>query len=153
MIGEIIKQDFDTRVRNINVNVTRNELVKKRKCNNRFHVVYVMSNTTICGAAKIIFQHANRLREKGVKVTIVAYFNKPSWFNIKCDYIQAPFTTKLAMCIPQCDLIIATYYTHIGECVKTRLAPVIYFEQGDFHIFCYDRLEKVSRSSLIYNFN
>ncbi|GKX30833.1 hypothetical protein SH1V18_33130 [Vallitalea longa] len=152
MINEIIKQDFNTRVQNMDINDAREKLVKKEDCNDKFHVVYVMGNTTICGAAKIIFQQANRLIEKGLKVTIVAYFRKPSWFNIECDYIQVPFTTKLSMCIPYCDLIIATYYTHIGECVKTKLAPVIYFEQGDFHLFCNDRLSKESKEFINLQF-
>ncbi|QUI24768.1 glycosyltransferase family 4 protein [Vallitalea pronyensis] len=107
-----------------------------------FHMVYVMGNTSICGAAKMIFQQANTWIEKGHQVTIVAYGKKPSWFPINSAYICVPAATKLSTCIPYCDLIIATYYTHIGECVETGIAPVAYFEQGDHHVFAYHELEE-----------
>lgn len=141
MINEILKENVDERIKNME-DTAKKTLIKKKITKKSYHIVYVVSNTTICGAAKIIFEHANRLMKKGNKVTIVAYFPKPLWFNIECNYIQVPFTTKLSMCIPYCDLIIATYYTHIGDCVKTQLAPVIYFEQGDYHLFHFDRLIK-----------
>lgn len=139
MIEGILKEDVDKRIES-NYDITKEILVEKKQDDKFYHIVYVMSNTTICGAAKIIFEHANRLMRLGNKVTIVAYFPKPNWFNIECNYIQVPFTTKLSMCIPFCDLIVATYYTHIGDCVRTNIAPVIYFEQGDYHLFHFDRL-------------
>ncbi|GMQ65160.1 glycosyltransferase family 4 protein [Vallitalea maricola] len=139
MIEGILKEDVDKRIES-NYDITKKILVEKKQDDKFYHIVYVMSNTTICGAAKIIFEHANRLMQIGNKVTIVAYFPKPNWFNVECNYIQVPFTTKLSMCIPFCDLIVATYYTHIGDCVRTNIAPVIYFEQGDYHLFHFERL-------------
>ncbi|QUH30239.1 glycosyltransferase family 4 protein [Vallitalea guaymasensis] len=139
MIEEILKEDVDKRIES-NYDITKVILEKKKQNDKLYHVVYVMSNTTVCGAAKVIFEHANRLISLGNKVTVVAYFPKPNWFNIECNYIQVPCTTRLSMCIPFCDLIVATYYTHIGDCVRTNIAPVIYFEQGDYHLFHFDRL-------------
>lgn len=37
--------------------------------------------------------------------------------------------------IPKCDIIVATYWREIYECIEQKIAPVIYFEQGDFHLF------------------
>jgi glycosyltransferase involved in cell wall biosynthesis len=144
MIKEIIKQEFKDRIKSFSYN-SKQSLIKKDNYNKKYHIVYVMGNTSLCGAAKVIFEHGNRLIQKGDKVTIVAYYDRPSWYKTHCDYIRVPSTTKLSMCIPNCDLIVATYYTHIGECINTRLAPVIYFEQGDYHIFNYDKLENIHK--------
>lgn len=107
----------------------------------RLHIVYVVGNPSICGANKIIFEQANRLRLIGLEVSIVAYGEKPEWFPINVNYIQVPFNHQLALWIPYCHVIIATYYTHIHECVQRHLAPVIYFEQGDLHLFQYEELD------------
>lgn len=106
------------------------------------HVVYVMNHVGVCGGTKIIFEHANGLTELGVKVTILSHFAKPDWFPIKANYVFVPFQIELTRFMPQCDLIIATYWEHIGACVEMGVAPVIYFEQGDFHLFDWDNLSE-----------
>ncbi len=37
-------------------------------------ITYVMTWTGICGGSKIILQHANRLVEKGHKITIISHY-------------------------------------------------------------------------------
>lgn len=106
------------------------------------HIVYVVGNPSICGANKIIFEQANRLMNFGMNVTIVAYGEKPTWFPIVANYIQVPNGGRIALWIPYCNVIIATYYTHIQECIERGIAPVIYFEQGDVHLFQYEGLEE-----------
>lgn len=99
------------------------------------HVVYVMAHVATSGGVKIILDHANVLTDRGVKVTIVCHYPKPSWYPVRCEYRQVPFQVELAAGIPPCDVIVATYWDHIQACVDTGLAPVVYFEQGDFHLF------------------
>ncbi|WLR54790.1 glycosyltransferase family 4 protein [Mesobacillus subterraneus] len=110
------------------------------KSNGKLHIVYAMTHVGICGGVKVIFEHANKLQNAGAKVTLVSHYQKPNWFPIETDYIQVPFDLELAKGIPDCDVIVATYWDHIQACIESGIAPVVYFEQGDFHLFDYDSM-------------
>ncbi|MUG47155.1 glycosyltransferase family 4 protein [Paenibacillus woosongensis] len=103
-------------------------------------VTYVMTHVSICGGVKVIFEHANRLKERGWDVVIVSHFPKPDWYPIQVEYRQIPFGIELAQGVPICDVIVATYWDHIQACIETGIAPVVYFEQGDEHLFHIERL-------------
>lgn len=120
----------------------RQNVMNQDEKKENLHIVYVMTHTGISGGVKIIFEHANRLTRLGAKITIVAHFEKPVWFPIEADYIQVPFGLELAKGIPDCDLIVATYWDHIQACIETGIAPVVYFEQGDFHLFDYENMNQ-----------
>lgn len=138
MIQSIMRISPDERITEL-TSARKRKLIRQPK-KSPIHIVYVMGNTGICGGAKVIFQQANYWVTRGNKVTIVAYGARPTWFPINCGYIQVPSSAALATCIPYCDLVIATYYTHIEECVRAGIAPVLYFEQGDRHLFEYEKL-------------
>jgi L-malate glycosyltransferase len=112
----------------------------RRKEDDQLHIVYAMTHVGISGGVKVIFEHANRLKKAGARVTLVSHFHKPSWFPIEAEYIQVPFDLDLAKGIPSCDVIVATYWDHIQACIEIGIAPVIYFEQGDFHLFDYNSM-------------
>ncbi|WP_236575790.1 glycosyltransferase family 4 protein [Paenibacillus sp. USDA918EY] len=99
-----------------------------------------MNHVSICGGVKIIFEQANRLTLLGYQITIASWFPRPEWFPLNATYIQLPAGSSLGDAIPKCDLIVATYYTHIYDCIRTGIAPVVYFEQGDFHLFDNNRM-------------
>lgn len=103
------------------------------------HVVYVLTHVGVCGGVKVVLQHANGLRLLGVRVTIVAHFPKPQWHPVEAEYICVPFQYEVATGIPPCDVIVATYWDHIHACVERGIAPVVYFEQGDFHLYDWER--------------
>ena len=113
------------------------KLKKTGEEKDRLHIVYVMTWTGICGGSKIIFQHCNKLVEKGHRATIVCHFPKPQWFALdkRVGFVQAPLGEVLCEYIPKCDVIVATYWKEIYECVEQEIAPVVYFEQGDNHLF------------------
>ena len=113
------------------------ELIKTDNHKEWLHVVYVMTWVGICGGSKIIMQHCNRLVEKGHRATIVCHFSKPTWFplNEQVEFIHVPMSDVLCEYIPLCDVIVATYWKEIYECVEQKIAPVVYFEQGDTHLF------------------
>jgi L-malate glycosyltransferase len=115
-------------------------LTRRREEKGQLHIVYAMTHVGICGGVKVIFEHAKTLTKAGAKVTLVSHFQKPSWFPIEADYIQVPFGLDLAKGIPNCDVIVATYWDHIQACIETGIAPVVYFEQGDFHLFDYETM-------------
>lgn len=110
-----------------------------REPHDGLHVVYVMNHVSVTGGAKVIFEHANRLSDMGIKVTIVSHYPRPNWYPVRCTYVQFPFHVELAQAIPDCDVIVATVWDQVQSCVETGIAPVVYFEQGDSHLF-----EKVS---------
>lgn len=112
-----------------------------------------MTHVSICGGVKIIFEHTNRLKELGWEVYVISHFPKPDWYPIYADYRQVPFGIELAQGIPQCDVIVATYWDHIQACIETGIAPVVYFEQGDEHLFHIERLSEEIRSFVKVQFD
>lgn len=109
------------------------------------HITYVMTWTGICGGSKIILQHTNRLIEKGHKITIISHYPYPNWFNLnqKVNFIQVPLDQILCESIPKTsDLIVTTYWREIYEAIEQNIAPVVYFEQGDFHLFDSENVDK-----------
>ena len=106
-----------------------------------------MTWTETCGGCKIILEHANRLSQKGHRITLISHFPRPTWFNLQADieFIQVPWDKILCESIPKCDLIIATYWREIYECIEQQIAPVIYFEQGDFHLFDTQKMDDRTR--------
>lgn len=109
------------------------------------NITYVMTWTGICGGSKIILEHANKLSNRGHKITLISHDLKPKWFAIEgnVQFIQVPWNEILCEHIPKdTDVIVATYWREIYECVEQKIAPVVYFEQGDFHLFDLEKLDK-----------
>lgn len=111
--------------------------------NKKLHITYVMTWTGVCGGSKIILEHANKLTERGHKITIISHDKKPIWFkmNDSIQFIEVPWGQTLCESIPKCDVIVATYWREIYECIEQKIAPVIYFEQGDYHLFDLEKLD------------
>jgi L-malate glycosyltransferase len=145
VIQELRSKEFNKRLSRISLakNQLLTELEKRRE---NLHIVYAMTHVGICGGVKVIFEHANMLQKTGAKVTLVSHFQKPSWFPIEAEYVQVPFDIELAKGIPNCDLIVATYWDHIQACIETGIAPVVYFEQGDFHLFDYESMNRTLKN-------
>lgn len=139
MITQLRQQEFVQRL-NECANAEPQKLIPKNNDRRIPHIVYVMTHVNICGGSKIIFEHANHLQKHGAKVTIISHFPKPTWFPLVTDYFRVPFGVKLASGIPNCDVIVATYWDHIQECIDVGIAPVVYFEQGDAHLFDVENL-------------
>jgi len=144
MINKLRYKEHQNRMQRLK-RVQRQPLISEEFANVS-HVVYVMETVKVCGGVKIILQHAEQLVKQGIKVTLVAHYPLPTWFSVKADYVQVPFGIEMATGIPECDLIIANYYKHIHSCIETGIAPVVYFEQGDFHLFEFDKLDVVTRA-------
>lgn len=121
----------------------KQELVHSSNKKETLHITYVMTWTGICGGTKIILEHANRLTNSGHKITLISHDKKPTWFYMdkRVEFIQVPWGEILCSKIPKCDLIITTYWREIYEAVQQKIAPVIYFEQGDYHLFELEKLD------------
>ena len=142
-IEELKAIEFERRERKVQ-NAKKQQLIYRGIEKDKLHITYVMTWTGICGGTKIILEHANRLVDKGHKITLISHDQKPIWFHIdsKIEFIQVPWTEILCKQIPKCDLIITTYWREIYEAIEQKIAPVIYFEQGDYHLFEPERMEK-----------
>lgn len=113
------------------------DLIKGKKVKDKLDIVYVMTWTGLCGGSKIILEHSNYLAKRGHKITIISHFPKPDWFEMddKIKFIEVPWEEVLCRVIHPCDVIVATYWREIYECIEQKKAPVVYFEQGDAHLF------------------
>ncbi|MBH0231514.1 glycosyltransferase family 4 protein [Halobacillus yeomjeoni] len=140
MIQELRTKELNKRMKRLPY-AMKQKLTKKGDTPKDLHIVYTMTNVSICGGVKVILEHANKLQNPDVKVTLLSHFQKPTWFPIEAEYIQIPFDLELAKGIPDCDLIVATYWDHVQSCIETGIAPVVYFEQGDFHLFEYEAMK------------
>ncbi|AQS58821.1 glycosyltransferase family 4 protein [Desulforamulus ferrireducens] len=145
------------RVNEFNRRVARFKYIQKQQLQARairseqpLHVVYLLGHVSVCGGVKIIFEHANELSKLGLRVSLLSHFPKPDWFAIEANYLQVPFGIELARGIPQdTDIIVATYWDQLSACVEAGIAPVVYFEQGDFHLWDWDKVD-AAKKDLIY---
>jgi len=109
---------------------------RKREVSDKpIHIVYVLNHIGMCGGTKIILEHATQLTKLGATVTLLSHFSRPDWYPFQANFITIPFQIELTRGIVDCDVIVATYWEHIGACVETGIAPVVYFEQGDYHLY------------------
>jgi len=138
-----LQKEFFNRLKRIKYAQKQSLRLRKYGDSGKIRIVFVMTHVGICGGVKIIFEHANRLKRQGLDVTIVSHYPVPDWFPIEVNYIKVPFNIELAEGIPECDVIVATYWDHIQACIDRNIAPVVYFEQGDFHIFDYKGVNDV----------
>ncbi len=101
----------------------------------RMHVVYLMPRTGVGGGARVLLEHANHLTALGVAVTVMSHHPRPSWFPLRAEFLEVPFGQRLDRSIPACDLIVAGYWTQVLPARHLGIAPVVHFEQGDFHLY------------------
>ncbi|SHK82181.1 glycosyltransferase family 4 protein [Desulforamulus aeronauticus] len=114
------------------------------------HVVYLLGHVSVCGGVKVLFEHANELVKQGLRVSLLSHFPQPDWFSITADYLQVPFGIELARGIPHdTDVLVATYWDQLSACVEACIAPVVYFEQGDFHLWDWATVDS-AKKDLIY---
>jgi glycosyltransferase involved in cell wall biosynthesis len=109
----------------------------------RLRVAYLMPRTGIGGGARVLIEHANRLTERGHEVVLLSHFDRPDWTELRAEFRRVPFGVELAEAIPPCDLIICGYWEQVVAARALGTAPVVHFEQGDFHLF-----EELARKNL-----
>ncbi|MEV0132196.1 glycosyltransferase family 4 protein [Dactylosporangium sp. NPDC050688] len=101
----------------------------------RLRVCFLVPRTDVGGGARVLFEHANRLLARGHRVTVLSHFPPPAWFDLRARFRQVPFGVELAEAVPACDVIVAGYWDQVLAARVLGIAPVVHFEQGDFHLF------------------
>ena len=94
-----------------------------------------MPRTDVGGGARILIEHASRLQANGNDVTVVSHGPRPDWVHLDAPFVRVPFGLRLSDGIPPTDVIVAGYWDQVIEARATGLAPVVHFEQGDFHLY------------------
>ena len=98
-------------------------------------IVYLVPRTGPGGGARVLLEHANHLHRLGSKVTVLSHFPRPDWFELEADFVEIPFGRPLCDSVPPCEVIVAGYWDTILPARRLGIAPVVHFEQGDFHLY------------------
>ena len=153
-LDELRKIEFNEREKRLAIAKPQELKYKPRKHDN-MSVTYVMTSTEVCGVSKIILQQANRLIKMGYKVSIISHFPRPTWFPLEeaIDFTQVPWDTILCSAIKKCDVIVVTYWRELYEAIEQNIAPVVYFEQGDYHLFDLERLDDRTKNYIQKQFD
>ena len=153
-LDELRKIEFNEREKRLAI-AKPQELKYNPKKHDNMSVTYVMTSTEVCGVSKIILQQANRLIKMGYKVSIISHFPRPTWFPLEeaIDFTQVPWDTILCSAIKKCDVIVVTYWRELYEAIERNIAPVVYFEQGDYHLFDLENLDDRTKSFIQKQFN
>ncbi|WP_433210041.1 glycosyltransferase family 4 protein [Dactylosporangium sp. CS-047395] len=96
---------------------------------------YLAPRTDVGGGSRILFEHGNRLTAHGHEVTVLSHFPRPDWIDVRARFVQVPFGVELTSAVPACDVIVCGYWDQILAARALGKAPVVHFEQGDFHLF------------------
>jgi glycosyltransferase involved in cell wall biosynthesis len=95
----------------------------------RPRVVYVVNGTDVRGGIRIVFEHCNRLRDRGIETMIVSYDDPvQTWF----PNLRAPLIAGRDF--PPSDVAVATYWT-TAEIVSQLNCSRFYFIQHDESLF------------------
>lgn len=153
-LDELRKIEFNEREKRLAIAKPQELKYKPRKHDN-MSVTYVMTSTEVCGVSKIILQQANRLVKMGYRVSIISHYPRPTWFPLEeaIEFTQVPWDTILCSAIKKCDVIVVTYWREIYEAIEQKIAPVVYFEQGDYHLFDLENLDDRTKSFIQKQFN
>jgi len=108
---------------------------RSRPAGEPMHIVYLMPRTGVGGGARVLLEHANHLEALGMAVTVISHHPRPDWFALRAAFLQVPFGQRLDRSIPACDVIVAGYWSQILLARYLGIAPVVHFEQGDFHLY------------------
>ena len=99
----------------------------KRMKFSRLDIVYVIETNCPCGGVKVVFEHANRLHDRGHNVSIIA---RQQWTSTDWFGLNVPVTYGGIDSIPACDIAVATFYTTIPAVMKSQARVKIHLSQG-----------------------
>lgn len=110
----------------------------------RLRICMLVPRVDVGGGARILLEHASRLADRGHEVLVLANYPRPEWFDVRADYRHVPVGMGLHDALVPCDLIVCGYWDQVAAARATGVAPVVHFEQGDFHLF--EDIDPVTRA-------
>jgi len=102
---------------------------------NRPFIIYLLASNSPSGGVKIVFEHANRLKDRGYNICIYCNKNEnDSWFDL-----HAPIQYFIDQSeIPESDIAIGTYFSTLPVLQKIKAKVKIHFCQG-YEACLYDK--------------
>ncbi len=92
-------------------------------------VAYLVPESGISGGQRVIFQQAEGLARRGVRVTLVSPSPPPSWFPLKeAKWEESEFARSQAL--SRADVCMATFWTTVTPAVGRARGPVFHLCQG-----------------------
>ena len=114
----------------------------------KFSISYILASDSPSGGVKVVFEHANRLQDRGydVKIYCLRKETNVAWFDLYALIIYITEQTD----IPQCDIAIGTYFSTLPFLQKTKANVKIHFSQG-YEVLIYDKEREQSIVNTIQN--
>lgn len=122
---------------------------KPRPAPRRLAVTYVIPRTDVGGGARVLFEQANRLADLGHHVVAVTHGERPAWIDVRAEFTRVGLGRRLADAVPPSDVVVAGYWEQLLELRHAMTAPLVHFEQGDFHL--YERLDRAAERLVARN--
>ena len=72
------EKEFEQREERLR-NAKKQQLHYVQKDKKTLNITYVMTWTGVCGGSKIILEHANKLSNRGHKITLISHDTRPDW--------------------------------------------------------------------------
>lgn len=89
-------------------------------------ISYLLASDCATGGVKIVFEHANRLKARGHDVTIYSVMNEnQNWFKVNVPIIYTTLEN-----IPDCDIVVGTYFSTLKFLRKVKASVKIHLCQG-----------------------
>lgn len=119
-----------------------NRVEKINNKKNDLSIIFLLASDSPCGGVKIVFEYANRLKDRGYNVKIYCenqYHQK--WFNLFVPIYYYKEITE----IPECDIAIGTYFTTLKNLQEVKSTLKIHFCQG-YEALIYDEKKSVEKN-------
>jgi len=96
-------------------------------------ITYLLWGIRLVGGCRIVFEHVNRLIDRGYEVNVVSHFGEdPDWFSLKTKIIKLP---PFSSDFPASDVIVTTYWPTIYEAEKLNIPKKFMLIQGYDPVF------------------
>jgi glycosyltransferase involved in cell wall biosynthesis/radical SAM superfamily enzyme YgiQ (UPF0313 family)/Tfp pilus assembly protein PilF len=99
-------------------------------------ITYLVSSILgVTGGNQTLLGHVNGLVARGHDVTIVTGTPKPAHTPIQARVIQVPAGHRMSDCVPESDMVVATYFINAVELASIKAPVKVYYAQGDQYVF------------------
>jgi len=89
---------------------------------------YFLEDTALFGGVKVVLHHAELLRRRGHRVTVVSRGPRPGWYPTGDDFkTVSEFSPEL---VPEADLHVATFWTTVEAAAAQPSGRAVHFCQG-----------------------
>lgn len=103
----------------------------------RMRCVFLAVHDRLTGGALVFFEHAERLRERGHDVCILAPCQRPNWMRSNVSWVEVPDLelNRLVSSGDAWDVAIGMFWTAVPALLKVPAKVRILLEQGDPALF------------------